>query len=334
VSVQKRAGGLWVVSASAVVLILVLPLLLPGYFLYVVTLGAIWAIAAVGLNVLTGYAGQISIGHAGFMGIGAYTSALLTLDARWPFWLAFPAAVVTTTLAGWVLGIPALRLSGPYLAIATLGFGTAVPQILVKWEPMTGGYMGLKPPKPTIGTYTLASDTAAFYLAAGVLLVMSLAAVNLVRSPVGRAFVALRDNEAAAQASGINVARYKVLAFATSALYAGASGALYAHLVGFISPSDFNLLVSIFLISAIVIGGLASIPGAIAGGLVLTVGLHLLGAFRDLRQVAYGLALVAMVIFFPGGLVRAGGRLLHVRRVAAEIIRVRGVRSEVDHAEP
>lgn len=311
-----------------------LPLVVPGYFLYILTLGAIWAVAAVGLNLLTGYAGQISIGHAGFMGIGAYASALLTLKQGWSFWMAGPVAALAAGAVGWVLGVPALRLSGPYLAIATLGFGTAVSQILVKWEPITGGYMGLKPPRPAFGPWTLAGDVPLYYLTVTILVVTTAFAVNLVRSPVGRAFVALRDSEAAAQASGINLARYKTLAFAISALYAGAAGSLYAHVVGFISPFDFNLFVSIFLLSVIVIGGLASVPGSIVGALALTVGLQVLSSVRDLRQVVYGLALVLMVIFLPGGLWRMAGGLSWRRHLASGVARPEKAHEEVGHAEP
>ncbi len=318
-----------VLQAAVAAVVALLPAIVPGYYLYVLTLGMIWAVAAVGLNVLTGFTGQISIGHAGFVGIGAYTSALLALKVGWPFWMTLPAAGFLTAATGWLLGVPALRLSGPYLAIATLGFGTAVSQVLLKWERLTGGYMGLKPPRPSLGSWTLAGDTALYYLTAGVLASMTLAATNLVRSPVGRAFVAVRDSEAAAQASGIDPARTKTLAFAVSAFYAGIAGALYAHMVGYVSPSDFNLLISIFLMSAIVIGGLASIPGSVAGAVVLTVGFQLLSGVRDLRTVVYGLALVLTVIFIPGGLWRATARW---RAAGRQRIMVRPSVVEKDHA--
>ncbi|MDR7426524.1 MAG: branched-chain amino acid ABC transporter permease [Armatimonadota bacterium] len=326
------SARLWLAAATAAAVVTA-PVLIPGYFLYILTLGTIWAIATIGLNLLTGYAGQISIGHAGFMGIGAYLSAILVIRLGWPFWLALPAAALAAGCVGWLLGVPALRLSGPYLAIATLGFGTAVSQILVKWEPVTGGYMGIKPPPPSFGPWTLTGDAALYYLAVAVLVGMAMLAANLLRGPVGRAFVALRDSEPAAQASGISLSRYKTLAFAISAFYAGIAGSLYGHVVGFISPFDFNLSISIFLLSVIVIGGLASIPGSIVGALVLTVGFQALGAVRDLRQVVYGLALVLMVIFLPGGLWRVPGSLPGLRRLIPA--RPSGeTREEVGHAAP
>ncbi len=311
-----------------------LPLMAPGYFVYVLTLGAVWAVAAVGLNLLTGFTGQISIGHAGFMAIGAYTSALLTLKLKWPFWAALPAAGLAAGMTGWALGVPALRLRGPYLAIATLGFGTAVSQVLLQWEPVTGGYMGLKPARPTWGWWLLSSDVQLYYLALTVLGLGTALAVNVLRSPMGRAFVALRDSEAAAQASGINVSRYKTMAFAISAFYAGVAGSLYAHVVGFISPFDFNLFASVFLLSIIVIGGLASVPGSVAGALALTVGLQLLSEVRDVRQVAYGLGLVLVVIFLPGGLWRAVERLAWSRRAPRIVRQAEGAREDVGPVVP
>lgn len=301
---QRRAWQLGRVGLPALVALL-LPVFLPGYHLYVLSLAGVWAMAAIGLNLLTGYTGQISIGHAGFVGIGAYVSALLTLKAGLPFWLALPGAGLVSAVIGLGLGLPALRLSGPYLAIATLGFGAAVAQVFLKWESVTGGYMGLKPPQPSLGPWTLQSEAALYYLVLGTLALMTWMALNLLRSSYGRAWIALRESELAAQVVGISLARYKTLAFAVSAFYAGVAGSLYAHLVGFISPFDFNLTISIFLVSAIVIGGLASVPGSILGALFLTVIFQLTSGLRDMRSVIYGLALILAAVFLPGGLWRA-----------------------------
>ncbi len=174
---------------------------LPSYFLYILSLAGIWAIAAIGLDLLTGVAGQISIGHAGFMAIGAYTVALLSLRLEAPFWLALPAAGLLNALIGLALGLPALRLSGPYLAIATLGFGVAVVEILRRWEPVTGGFMGLKVPPPALGPWSLRSDAAQYLLIGTLLVLLAGIAIRLIRSPFGRAWIALRDREAAAQAA-------------------------------------------------------------------------------------------------------------------------------------
>jgi branched-chain amino acid transport system permease protein len=191
---------------------------LPSYFLYILSLAGIWAIAAIGLDLLTGVAGQISIGHAGFMAIGAYTVALLSLRLEVPFWLALPAAGLLNALIGLALGLPALRLSGPYLAIATLGFGVAVVEILRRWEPVTGGFMGLKVPPPALGPWSLRSDAAQYLLIGTLLVLLAGIAIRLIRSPFGRAWIALRDREAAAQAAGISLAQD------AGGLSAGASG--------------------------------------------------------------------------------------------------------------
>jgi branched-chain amino acid transport system permease protein len=283
--------------------------LLPNYYLYLLSLAGVWAIAALGLNLLTGYSGQISIGHAGFVAIGAYTSALLRLKAGFPFWAALPVAGGVSALIGLGLGLPALRLRGPYLAIATLGFVVAVEQVLDKWIGVTGGFQGLKVPRPTLGPLEVADDRGLYALTLILTALMTWLAVNLVRSALGRAFIALRDNEVAAQAAGISLTRFKVLAFALSAFYGGIAGGLYAHLVGFISPPDFNLAVSIFLVSVIVVGGLASIPGTLVGAVFLTLFFQRLSGWRDLRSVIYGLGLILVVIFLPGGLWRGGQRI-------------------------
>jgi branched-chain amino acid transport system permease protein len=247
---------------------------LPSYFLYILSLAGIWAIAAIGLDLLTGVAGQISIGHAGFMAIGAYTVALLSLRLEVPFWLALPAAGLLNALIGLALGLPALRLSGPYLAIATLGFGVAVVEILRRWEPVTGGFMGLKVPPPALGPWSLRSDAAQYLLIGTLLVLLAGIAIRLIRSPFGRAWIALRDREAAAQAAGISLAHYRTLAFAVSAFYAGVAGGLLAYRVGRVDPDGLTLTHSIFLVSALIVGGLASVPGAILGAVSLTVLFH------------------------------------------------------------
>lgn len=295
---MKRAR-VWLLVLAGVLV----PVVAPGYLVYVLTLGLILAVAAVGLNLLTGQAGQVSIGHAGFMGIGAYTSALLSLRLGWPLALSIPMAAVGAAVVGLALGIPALRLSGPYLAVATLGFGTFVSQVLVKWVSLTGGYMGLKPPR-LLWSAAIPQDWQLYYATAAGLAVVAWLALRMERGRLGRAMVAVRDAERVAQASGIDPVRTKLLAFGLSAGYAGLAGALHAHVVGFISPSDFSLQASIFLLSAVVIGGLASVPGAVTGALVLTVGFQALSGVRDLRTVLYGAAMVLTVVFFPGGLWR------------------------------
>ncbi len=297
---KTTAAKLW--FGLLLLALLVTPTLLESYLLSLLTLAAIHIIIAIGLNLLIGYTGQISLGHAGFIAIGAYTSSLLMLKLHLTFALALPAAGVVAGLFGFLVGLPALRLTGPYLAIATLGFGIAVGQILVKWEALSGGSLGIHPPKPSIGPLVLRTETHFYYLAVSMMLLMTFMAVNLTKSKIGRAFVALRESEIAALAMGVNLTLYKTLAFAISAFYAGIGGSLMAHQVGYISPDGFNLLVSIYFLSMIVIGGLASILGSILGALLLTALPYFLSGIKNLPMVIYGACLIMIVMFEPHGL--------------------------------
>jgi len=297
---KGTAGKTWFGLLLAILLII--PATVESYLVFLAALAATHIIIAVGLNLLTGYAGQISLGHAGFIAIGAYTSSLLMLKLNAPFALALPAAGLVAGLFGLVLGFPALRLTGPYLAVATLGFGIAVAQVLVKWEALSGGSIGLHPPKPAFGLLSIDSDTRFYFLSIITMLVMTIGAANLVRSKIGRAFVAIRDSEIAAQAMGVNVPLYKTMAFAISALYAGIGGALMGHLVGYINPDSFGVAASIYFLSMIVIGGLASILGSIVGSIFLTALTHLLSGIKSLPMVIYGGLLILVVIFEPHGL--------------------------------
>jgi branched-chain amino acid transport system permease protein len=287
-----------------------------SYYFYLIDLMGIFAIGTLGLGLLVGFAGQISIGHAAFMAIGAFFSGFTTLKLGWPFWLALPAAGLAAGVSGYALSFPALRLSGQYLAIATLGFGVAVPQVLVKWESVSGGFDGLKPPAPLLFGYKLSWEEDYYYLVLIILIFMGRLALNLVRSRTGRAFIALRDSETAAQAMGINIAHYKTLAFAISAFYAGIAGSLYAHLVRFIGATDFNLGMSVNYLTAIVVGGLVSIPGFVAGAAFITALPHGVNALtrglpsgmkavaQSLPQVLTGVVLILVVLYLPQGLVQ------------------------------
>lgn len=301
--------------------LLVAPQIMPyltdsSYYFYLIDLMGVFAIGALGLGLLVGFAGQISIGHAAFMAIGAFFSGFSTLKWGWPFWLALPSAGLVAGVSGYALGFPALRLSGQYLAIATLGFGVAVPQVLVKWESVSGGFDGLKPLAPVFFGHKLTLEEDYYYIVLFCLLLMAWLARNIVNSRTGRAFIALRDSEIAAQAMGINLARYKTLAFALSAAYAGVAGSLYAHLVRFIGATDFNLSMSVNYLTAIVVGGLVSIPGFIAGAVFITALPHAVNAFtqgmpasmkavaQNLPQVLTGVILILMVLYLPQGMVQ------------------------------
>jgi branched-chain amino acid transport system permease protein len=282
-----------------------------GYLVFRACLAAVYVIAAIGLNLLVGYTGLISLGHAGFLAVGAYATALLQLKLGLSFWLALPVGGLIAGAFGFLVGLPALRMSGPYLAIATVGFGIAVQQILVKWEGLSGGSLGVHPPRPTLGNLVLDTEVRLYYVIVPVTVLLTILAVNLVRSRVGRAFVAIRDSDIAAEAMGVNLTLYKTLAFAVSAFYAGIAGGLLAALVGFISPESFNILESVNYFTMIVVGGLGSILGAILGALLISVLQHVLSGVKSLPQVVYGLILVLVVIFEPMGL---RGRWLKTKR--------------------
>lgn len=269
--------------AVAVVFFLAAPWLLENFRLFQFSRIAIWVIVAVGLNILTGYNGQISLGHGAFVLIGAYTSAILMDDQQqlgfvdanaWPFWTTIIAAAGVCGIAGFAFGIPALRLSGPYLAIATLALVISLPSILRKYDGLTGGAQGLfvkQPPPPPGLAGVLERDEWLYLLCVGVAIVMTLIAWGILRGPLGRAFVAVRDSEVAAAAMGINVARVKIAAFSISALYAGVAGALLTQLLGVVTPESVDLIVSINFLTAIVIGGLASLLGSVIGAFVLVL---------------------------------------------------------------
>ncbi|MBD0416881.1 ABC transporter permease [Oryzicola mucosus] len=280
------------------------PLLFHGntYILYFACLVGIYMIVAIGLDFLIGYTGQISLGHAALFAIGAYSSALLTLDFGLPFLLALVASGVIAGLAGLLLGLSALRLSGLYLAIATLGLGEAMPHILMKWDSVTNGYNGLKPARPSIAGFVFDSEFKLYFLILAVLVVVMLVTNNLLHSKIGRAFIASRDSEAGAEAMGIPLSRYRILAFVLSAVFAGIAGSLYAHVVGFISPSDFNSWMSLVFLCMVFVGGVGSIPGAMLGAAFMTAAPQFFVGSKSLSGILFGGALLIIILFFPKGL--------------------------------
>ena len=284
------------------------------FTLKVLTLVGIQALVVVGLALVFGYAGQISLGHAAFYGIGAYVSAWLVkgLGLPWPFGPL--GAVAAATLAGLLLAVPTMRLRGHYLAMATLGFGEIMTVVFVEAKALTGGPDGLSGiPFPSIGPFVLRDPAANYWLAWAVLGVALLLASNLVRSRPGRALRALHASETGATACGVDVGRAKIAVFTLSAGMAGLAGSLYAHFVGFISPSSFGLSTSIVLVAMVVLGGMGSLAGAVAGTALLTVlqypgvvlpGLpaSIVSTVEDWQPDIYGLTLIVVMLFAPGGL--------------------------------
>jgi branched-chain amino acid transport system permease protein len=284
---------------------------------------ATWAIVAIGLNILTGYNGQISLGHGAFVTIGAYTAAILTdskehlgfIDASaWPFWLAIMAAGVVAAAAGFAVGVPALRLSGPYLAVASLGLVLALPPVLAKYDGLTGGRLGIRVPQPQppeLLSDLINRDQWFFFLALVTMALMAVLAWLIVRSRWGRAFVAVRDSEVAAMAVGIPVARYKVMAFTISAFYGGVAGGIFMTTIGLITPESVGTVLSINYFTAIVIGGLGSIMGSIIGGFILVflpdLSTDAAKVFfgeqqgKQLWPTVYGAILIGVIILMPHG---------------------------------
>jgi branched-chain amino acid transport system permease protein len=328
----------WRVPASvAVVLAFVcwMPFTVGTFRTFQLTTVATWAIVAIGLNILTGYNGQISLGHGAFVTIGAYTAAILTdskehlgfIDATpWPFWTGIIMGGVVAAGAGFVIGVPALRLSGPYLAVATLGLVLALPSALTKYDGLTGGRLGIRvpqPPQPPFLEDLISRDQWFFFLALFAAVAMAAIALLIVRSRWGRAFVAVRDSEVAAMAVGISVARYKVVAFTISAFYAGIAGGIYLTFFGRISPETIGIVLSINFFTAIVIGGLGSIMGAIIGGFVVVflpeISTDVATGFfgeqqgKQLWPAVYGAVLIGVIILMPHGVAGFVHRLTRLR---------------------
>ena len=315
---------LWLWFLLLIAFLIILPFLVSNYYIYMANYMAINVIVAIGLNILVGYTGQISLGHAGFFAIGAYFTLLSMTHLHLPFPLALLLAALIAAFFGFVLGLPALRLEGPYLAIATLGFGMAITQLIGRWQ-VFGGRMGLEAPPLTLFNYILETDRQRYFLIATITFLMTMAARNLMKTKVGRAFIAIRDSDIAAETMGVNLVYYKTLAFAVSAFYAGVAGGLFAFLLGFINPSTFNFVLSIYFLAFVIVGGLGSIFGSIMGGIVMTwlmltlskvqelphIGAALvsfserwmsLTGLPNVASIVFGLIIVIIVVFEPLGL--------------------------------
>jgi branched-chain amino acid transport system permease protein len=286
----KHEGYWW--SYAALILIVVLaPLAIGSYLQSQIVFVFIYAIVGVALLILTGFTGQASLGHAAFLAIGAYTAAYMQ-KLGVPFVVYFPLAAVIAGAVGALVGFPALRLTGIYLVIATIAFGFIVEEVAARWESVTNGNEGLRVRAVDMFGWTLTRDGYAFYyLCLAVLVLVIIAALNILRAPTGRAFVALRDSETAAKSMGVNPAVYKVMAFSISAAITGLAGCLYAHKLSFISPEMFTLLLSLEFIIVILIGGATSLHGAVLGAIfVVMVDPFLTLLKDDLPHVVGGLA--------------------------------------------
>ena len=279
------------------------------YHLHVLIMAGVFTILALSLNLLLGYTGQLSLGHAAFFGIGAYTSALLSLPPlQWSFWLALPAAALASGLAGWGIGRLALKLRGAYFVLVTISFAGVISLVSINWMELTNGPLGLPGvPPPSLGPWTLRTKSAYWYLVLATAALAYFVCHRLVGSRIGRAFVALRENEPLAESVGIDGTRYLVLAAVISAAMAGVGGSLYAHYTRFVSPEVFLFSYTVTMVIMVIAGGQGTLAGPVVGALLFTA---LPEALREAmawqwQMLAYGVILIVCVFFLPRGIVPA-----------------------------
>ncbi len=324
----------WTVTGIAVLMFLVLPLTVDEYYLSIVNLVSIAVIGALGLNILVGYTGQISIGHGAFMSVGAYTAANLAVRFGLPFWIALPAGGLMAALVGAVVGIPSLRIKGLYLAIATLA-----GQLIIEWTInhvtwISGGVQAsIQVPRPYLFGFPIATQRQMYFFLLVFVVLAVVGTLNLIRSRIGRAFIAIRDQDIAAEIIGIDIFRYKLLAFAISSFYAGVTGVLYTYYLGIANYEQFQITVSIDYLAMIIIGGLGSVLGSIFGAIFVTLlpimirwwmeafgGLFFSpGAVRNiipnLRLILFGVLIIFFLVVEPEGLNRLWRNIRNYFRV-------------------
>ena len=306
------------------VFLIILPYLASDYVIYVANLIGFAIIAAVGLNLLTGSTGQISLGHAAFVGVGGYTTAVLITRFGVPFWFALPAGGFVAAFVGLIIGIPSLRVKGLYLCIATLAAQFILDWVFVHWESVTHGIRGINVPAPTLGGIVFDTEKNYYYITLVLVIISVGFARNLLRTKWGRAFVAIRDRDLAAEMMGINLFRYKLIAFALSSFYAGVSGGLYVCFLRVVTPEYFPFSDSIKFLAMVIVGGLGSVLGSIFGAIFMTLVPEVLnvltgasktyfpgmsGLFVPLKEVIFGTLIVVFLVFEPHGLAEIWRRI-------------------------
>ena len=313
----------WTVEGIVILFAVILPLSLHEYYLSIINLSLIAIVGALGLNILVGYTGQISVGHAAFMSVGAYTAANLAVHLHLPFWVTLPAGGLMAALIGAIVGIPSLRIKGLYLAIATLAAQLIIEWVINHTPAISGGAQAsIEVPRPTLLGYQIKTQGQLYYFLLFFAALATLATLNLVRSRIGRAFVAIRDQDIAAEIIGIDIYRYKLLAFAISSFYAGVCGVLYTYYFGIANYEQFQLIVSIDYLAMIIIGGLGSILGSIFGAIFVTllpivirISMEnfgdlifsrqiVLNLIPNLRLMLFGVLIIVFLIVEPDGLNR------------------------------
>jgi branched-chain amino acid transport system permease protein len=290
------------VMRTLLLLAAIIPVLANAYELFIANLVLIYVILAIGLNVLVGSAGQLSFANAAMFGIGAYGTALLQVHLGWPFYLALPAGTGIAITIGLLMSLPALRLSGLYLALSTLAFAQFSQWVLLHWEDVTFGAGGFKSPPISFEPIHISKAAGLYYLSLAGAAGFTLFAQNLIASRIGRAFVAVRDGDIAAQSLGVSLLRYKALAFGVSGFAAGLAGGLYSQLLNFVSPEGFDLFQMVLQKAMIVVGGLGSVAGSVLGAGSMIVLLELLREVKGAQEVVFGGLLILFVIVFRGGI--------------------------------
>jgi branched-chain amino acid transport system permease protein len=305
----------WTAVAALLIFLLACPFFFSDRMLTILTTMGIAVVSVHGLNILTGYCGQISIGHAGFMAVGGYTSAILCAKLGWPFWVALPCGALAAGMAGLFFGLPSLKIKGFYLIMATIAAQFIIIWTIIQLRGITGGADGLSVPRPTLGSIALSTKSNYFYLVMVFACLATLAAKNIVRTRVGRAFIAIRDNDLAAEVMGISLWSYKLQAFFIGCVYAGVAGALLVHYYSFASTDQFPFMDSVWYLGMLIVGGMGSTTGAIFGAialkfldeLVTVVGPILAAAVApqaaaSLALISHGFIIIVFLIFEPRGL--------------------------------
>ena len=299
--ISRRTLGMMILTVLGGLLPLIF--VSDSYLVLLLCTTGISIIVVSGLDILFGYSGQISLGHAGFYCIGAYTSAILSLKLAWPVFLTIVIGGLLATLVAILLALPAVKLVHHFLALVTISFGQLVHLFVAEARGLTEGYSGINfIPRPRLGGFEFESNTAYYYLVYGVLILLLVAKQRLIGSRAGRAFIAIREDAHAANGMGVNVTKYKTMAFAVSAFYAGIAGALYAHLIGFISPETFVLNQSIIFLTMLLFGGMGNLWGPILGAGGLAVVAEFLQKLESYQMLAYGIFLLLIIVYVPGGI--------------------------------
>jgi branched-chain amino acid transport system permease protein len=329
-SLADRCLSPTVVGWAALSGMICLPLVANPYLLFVGTQVSIFVILGVGLNILVGYCGQLAFSHAALFGIGAYAAGLLKVHLGWSFLIAVPVGAALACLIGTAIALPALRLFGLYLALATLAFAQFTQWVFLNWEKVTFGAGGFRVPRPVFGWMT--PEFGTFYVALGAAVVLVVLAGRIIRSRFGRAIIAIRDGEVAAESLGIDLLRFKALAFGLSAFYAGVAGGLNAMTLSFVAPETYDLFLAVLLKAMIVLGGLGSIAGSALGAGIVLVLLEALRAVKSAQEIVFGAVLLACVLFAPAGLAGFLSGMLPSWR--ERYVGDYGARSRDDPAEP